>query len=266
MHRTERGVALANADPRQVLDENDVGQYIGRQTEQQDMSAMQFEPNSQESSKPNPTHSSGGQESHSNENVDPRFLADAEKSRADTYRVLARLFREAPDAELLQILSDCCTRDVSGSDLTGAWSDLAEASRGAEPGSLDREFHALFIGLGRGEVLPYGSWYLSGFLLDKPLARLRSDLNELGIERADDVSESEDHFAAVCETMALLVDTEAGIDHAGQKIFFERHLQPWVSQFFDDVHAARNANYYRHVATLAQRFFEFEKSWLSLPQ
>lgn len=230
------------------------------------MSAMQFEPNSQGSSKPNPTHSSARQESRSDESVDLRFLADAEKSRADTYRVLARLFREAPDAQLLRTLSDCCTRDDSGSDLTRAWSDLAAASRAADAGSLDREFHALFIGLGRGEVLPYASWYLSGFLLDKPLARLRSDLNELGIERADDVSESEDHFAALCETMALLVDTTAGIDLAGQKKFFERHMQSWVSQFFDDMQAARNVNYYRNVAGLAQRFFEFEKSWLSLPQ
>ena len=230
------------------------------------MSVMQFESNSRDSAMISPTCSSGEREPHSDENIDPRILADAEKSRADTYRVLARLFREAPDAALLQTLSECCDGDVAESDLTTAWSDLAEASRTADESVLDREFHALFIGLGRGEVLPYASWYLSGFLLDKPLARLRSDLNELGIERADAVSESEDHFAAICETMALLVDTEAGIDHAGQKVFFERHLQPWVPQFFDDVHAARNANYYRPVACLAQRFFEFEKSWLSLPQ
>ena len=229
------------------------------------MYAMQFEPNLQESSKMTPTRSSGPA-LHTNENVDPRFLADAEKSRADTYRVLARLFREAPDAELLRILSDCCKHDADRSDLTSAWDDLAAVSRGADAGSLDREFHALFIGLGRGEVLPYASWYLSGFLLDKPLARLRSDLNALGIERAEDVSESEDHFAALCETMALLVDTTAGLDLAGQNRFFERHLQPWVAQFFGDVQAAKNANYYRRVATLAQRFFEFEKSWLSLPQ
>jgi len=227
---------------------------------------MQFESNSQESLKMTPTRSSGGQELNSNENVDPRFLADAEKSRADTYRVLARLFREAPDAELLRTLSDCCKNDAGRSDLTSAWNDLAAASRDADADLLDREFHALFIGLGRGEVLPYASWYLSGFLLDKPLARLRSDLNALGIERADDVSESEDHFAALCETMVLLVDTTAGLDLAGQNRFFERHLQPWVAQFFGDVQAAKNANYYRRVATLAQRFFEFEKSWLSLPQ
>lgn len=202
----------------------------------------------------------------SDENAEHLLVEDAEKSRADTYRILARLFRAAPDADLLQRLAECGGDETPESKLTSAWNDLAGECRRADPVALDHEYHALFIGLGRGEVLPYASWYLSGFLLDKPLARLRADLRRLGIDRADDVSESEDHVAALCETMALLIGPEGGIDLAGQKQFFDRHLQPWISHFLADVQGAQNTDFYRPVACLAQAFFEFEQRWLSLPQ
>src|SRR6056297_434281 len=193
---------------------------------------MQFDSNSQLSSETSPAGSpvESVSESRSAENQEHLPFEDADDYRAATYRVLARVFRAAPDDELLRSSAECGDDEANGSKLTSAWTDLAEASRRADPAKLDHEFNALFIGLGRGEVLPYASWYLSGFLLDKPLARLRADLHELGIERAEDVLESEDHFAAVCETMALLVDTTAGIDHAGQKKFFEQHVQPWVAR------------------------------------
>ncbi len=229
---------------------------------------MSYESNTEAQSRIIPTSSSVTQVSQladSNAGAEQNALKDAEKTRVATYTVLARLFRAAPDKELLRNLAEC-GEDNAGSKLTTAWDDLAKASRRADPNALDHEFHALFIGLGRGEVLPYASWYLSGFLLDKPLARLRSDLNDLGIERADNIAESEDHAAAICETMALLVDTEDGIDLVGQKKFFDQHLQPWFSRFLADVRAAQNADFYRHVAELGQRFFEFEESWLSLPQ
>lgn len=248
------------------LTESVQGQYIERKKEEQVISAMQFESNSQVSAASSPTASSGKSKLQSDENVEHLFLEDADKSRADTYRILARLFRAAPDADLLRSLSECGDNEAPGSKLTSAWNDLAEASRRANPVALDHEFHALFIGLGRGEVLPYASWYLSGFLLDKPLARLRTDLGRLGIDRADNVSESEDHIAALCETMALLIGPEGGIDLPGQKRFFDRHLQPWIAHFLTDVQAAQGADFYRPVARLAQAFFEFEQRWLSLPQ
>lgn len=227
---------------------------------------MSYESDTQALSKVSPTTSPVAQVSQVGDSAEQRALEDAEKTRIATYTILARLFRAAPDDELLLSLAGCDDDLTTGSQLATAWNDLAAACRRADPAALDREFHALFIGLGRGEVLPYASWYLSGFLLDKPLAKLRSDLNELGIERAENVPESEDHVAAICETMALLVDAEAGIDIAGQKKFFDQHLQPWISRFFADVKAARNADFYCRVADLGQRFFEFEESWLSLPQ
>ena len=103
-------------------------------------------------------------------------------------------------------------------------------------------------------------------LAQEPLAHLRADLNTLGIERADSVSESEDHVAALCETMVLLVDEKSGVDHVTQKQFFQRHLQPWFPQFLADVGAAQSADFYRRVADLGRGFFEFEESWLKLPQ
>ncbi len=197
---------------------------------------------------------------------DRSAFKEADRFRAETYSVLARLFRAAPDKELIDLLAASADHGQSDSSLQQAWTGLAKASRQSDPAALDDEFHALFIGLGRGEVLPYASWYLSGFLLDRPLARLRADLNALGIERAENVSESEDHVAAICETMALLVDTENGIDYTGQKQFFDQHFQPWFPQFLGDVRAAQSADFYRRVAALGQAFFEFEERWLSLPQ
>lgn len=237
---------------------------------------MQFESRSETYETQPPTASSRSEtlqseekqsyEKQSDETVEQLFLEGADESRADTYRILSRLFRAAPDAYLLQRLAECGNDEAPESKLTLAWNELADASRGANPVVVDHEFHAMFIGLGRGEVLPYASWYLSGFLLDKPLARLREDLARLGIDRAEDVTESEDHFAALCETMALLVAPEDGIDLSGQKHFFDRHIQPWAGHFLADVQAANSVDYYRPVARLAQAFFEFEQRWLSLPQ
>lgn len=202
------------------------------------------------------------------DNVEPLFLADADALRAQTYRLLARLLREAPDVELLGQLAEpgADPEANNGSELAEAWSDLARASGEAEPETVDSEFHALFIGLGRGEVLPYASWYLSGFLLDKPLANIRSELQRLGIEREDNVSEPEDHAAALFETMALLLEPDSGFGHDEQKQFFDQHLRPWTAQFFSDLHRATSARYYRPVAKLGAAFIEFEQSWLSLPQ
>lgn len=212
------------------------------------------------------TSAPGGQPASVSGELDSAALREAAVLRADTYRILARVFRAPPDRFILDLLASRGDADDPASRLARAWAALAGASRTADPASLDDEYHALFIGLGRGEVLPYASWYLSGFLLDKPLAHLRAELSELGIERAESVSESEDHVAALCETMALLVDVDEGIDHAGQKRFFERHVQPWFPRFLDDLRGAKSADFYRRIADLGQGFIEFEESWLSLPR
>ena len=129
--------------------------------------------------------------------------------------------------------------------------------------AVDDEFHDLFIGVGRGELIPYGSWYRTGFVMDKPLAVLRSDLAALGFERREDVSEPEDHAAALLETMALIAASPEH-DFDVQRRFFDRHLAIWMPTFFADLQSADSARFYRAVGKFGERFMKFETQYLSI--
>ncbi len=195
--------------------------------------------------------------------------AEGAQARVETYALLAALLRDAPDARTLATLSDSEADSKSSqrtTDLEAAWQELTSAAGDADPDVIEREFHNLFIGVGQGELLPYGSYYLTGFLMDKPLAALRDELGRLGIQRAEGVSEPEDHAAAICETMALLVDPEHGIPLAGQQKFFSEYVGNWMPKFFSDIQGAKNATFYRPVGRLGEAFMEFERVWLSLPE
>ncbi|HHB11839.1 MAG TPA: molecular chaperone, partial [Chromatiales bacterium] len=133
------------------------------------------------------------------------------------------------------------------------------------PQSLDDEYHALFIGVGRGETVPYASWYLTGLLMEKPLALLRRDLARLGIERSPEVCEPEDHAGALCESMALLVD-DPDVVADTERGFFETHIDPWLGRFFEDLSRAPSARFYAPVAVLGQRFLALERRYFSLPE
>jgi TorA maturation chaperone TorD len=148
--------------------------------------------------------------------------------------------------------------------MAAAWRMLAQAGERADRDALDDEYHALFIGIGRGELVPYGSWYLTGFLMEQPLALLRRDLARLGFERQPDVREPEDHAAALCETMALLIggDEAAGLDQ--QREFFERHLAPWMGRFFRDMQGAESARFYRAVGYFGEQFMTIEQQYLGM--
>jgi TorA maturation chaperone TorD len=135
---------------------------------------------------------------------------------------------------------------------------LAAAAARSSPESLRDEYLALFIGLGRGEVVPYGSWYLTGFLMEQPLARLRGDLRELGIVRQDDVREPEDHAAALCDAMALMISGGEPAPVALQSRFFAHHMEPWMGRFFRDLQQAPSARFYRAVGQLGEQFMEVE--------
>ena len=194
---------------------------------------------------------------------------EGSQARGETYAILAALLRNAPDNQVLAALAESKQRAegaAKATNLEASWQALADAATKAEPDALDREFHNLFIGLGQGELLPYGSYYLTGFLMDKPLATLRDELRRLGIQRADGVSEPEDHAAAICETMALLVDPEHGIPLSGQQKFFSEYVGNWMPKFFSDIQGAQNADFYRPVGRLGEAFMEFERVWLSLPE
>lgn len=195
------------------------------------------------------------------------LIAEEDQARAATYAVLASLLSDIPDRDLLDYL--CHIEDPADADRPGdvgeAWLALRRAAEGADPDRLDDEYHALFIGLGRGEVIPYGSWHLTGFLMEKPLSELRDDLRSLGFEADKDRKEPEDHIAAVCETMSILIESD-DIEGFRQRRFFLRHLLPWGEKFFHELKSARNADFYRAVGLLGERFMQLESQYLNVQQ
>lgn len=177
--------------------------------------------------------------------------------RADVYDMLASVFRREPDPALLAGLQRL---EGDGTPIGRAFADLAERARTIDPGRARAEYVDLFIGLGRGELVPYGSFYLTGFLHEKPLAVLRDDMGRLGIARAEGVSDPEDHIAALCEMMAGLIRGRF-LEPAPvklQRAFFERHMAPWARHFFSDVEAAKSADLYRPAGTIGRLFMEVE--------
>jgi len=188
---------------------------------------------------------------------DPVLAED--RLRAHQYRLLARLLAAPADATLLRLASGLTGDDT---DLGRARAELADRARQTTPAAASREYHELFIGIGRGELVPYGSYYLTGFLNEKPLAKLRSDMARLGIARADDVREPEDHIAALCEMMAGLITGTFGapLDLAEQRAFFSRHLAGWAPVFFADLEKAEAVWLYAPVGTLGRVFMGIEKT------
>lgn len=182
----------------------------------------------------------------------------AEDLRADVYRLLALTLAAPPGADLLALLGGL-TGDAT--PLGRAFDDLAARARATEPQAAEREFNALFIGVVQGELVPYASYYRTGFLTDRPLSALRADLQALGLERAPDVSEPEDHIAALCDVMAVLI--REGADPAVQRHMLDNHLTPWAGRFFQDLEAAEAAGLYRPVGTIGRLFLEIEQEALS---
>jgi TorA maturation chaperone TorD len=186
--------------------------------------------------------------------------------RAQHWALLARLLARAPDAALLRQLAALGEDDTA---LGAARGQLAAAASEADAALVEREFHDLFIGLGRGELLPYASYYLTGFLHERPLAKLRAEMQRLGIARAEGVAEPEDHIATLCEIMAGLLRGEFAEDGAGggdaPGRFFARHVGPWAGKFFSDLEAAEHARFYRAVGRLGGAFIAIEAEAATLP-
>jgi TorA maturation chaperone TorD len=189
-------------------------------------------------------------------------LDETEAARAQEYRLLATLLSRAPDADLLARVGKL-KADTSALGLVHA--ALAEAAENTTAEKVEREFFDLFIGLGRGELLPYGSYYLTGFLHERPLARLREDLVQLGIERAEGIPEPEDHVAILCEVMSRLIDRSIEAPAGSDRKVFEKHLATWAGRFFADLENTETAGFYRRVGTLGRTFLEIEKEAFALP-
>lgn len=184
-------------------------------------------------------------------------ISEEDRLRAGWYALLAQLLSREPSEQLLQML-----RGLEGDDseLGTGIRALAAAARGTTVESARREYFDLFIGVGQGELLPYASYYLTGFLNEKPLARLRGDMARLRIARADDVKEPEDHIASLCEMMSGLITGGFGApaDLAEQRRFFDTHIGCWAPRFFEDLQGAQSAVLYMPVGTIGRLFMEIE--------
>jgi len=198
--------------------------------------------------------------------TDAVAITPEEQLRAGTYALLAALLRSIPDTALLQRLRtiDLTQAESDASPIGQAWLRLRHAAENVAPEALDDEFHQLFVGVGRGELVPFGSWYITGFLMERPLSKLRTTLARLGYQRQAGVREPEDHIAALCEVMALMIQ-DADVSFAEQQRFFDTYLAPWAETFCRDLEKARSARFFSAVGELGKEFFQLEKKYLEMP-
>ena len=183
-------------------------------------------------------------------------------ARADEFELIGALLWRAPTAETLATLQSL---RGDASPLGMAHLALAEAAAEATPDQVRDEFFRLFIGVGRGELLPYASYYLTGFLHERPLALVREDMGRLGLARAERVGEPEDHIAVLMDIQARLIRGEVSGEGVDEASFFARHIQPWADRFFADLAIAETARFYRAVGRVGSLYLSIETQAASLP-
>jgi TorA maturation chaperone TorD/DNA-binding transcriptional regulator YdaS (Cro superfamily) len=203
-----------------------------------------------------------GDEAQAGADVPASQIDEIDRLRAVEWGMLAVLLGRAPSGETL--------RQVAGlkgdaTELGMAHVALGEAAAATDETRAGREYFDLFIGVGRGEFLPYASYYLTGFLHERPLARVRADFEKLGIERDGPRSEPEDHIAILCDVMANFASGEIAADLATQRAFFEAHIKPWAIRFFADLEISQRAEFYRTVGRVGRTFLELESEAFTLP-
>ncbi|GAB1717918.1 MAG: cytoplasmic chaperone TorD [Nitrobacter sp.] len=186
---------------------------------------------------------------------------DVNIGRAREYALLSTLLSRAPSETLL---AQIARLRGDATPLGSAHARLADAASTIAPAVVEREYFDLFLGLGRGELLPYASFYLTGFLNERPLSRLRQDLATLGIERVETNYEPEDHAATLCEIMAALAGGRIPASEDAQRLMFEKHIAPWMGRLFSDMENAAAANFYRSVGSLGRLFLEIEAAAFTL--
>ncbi len=177
--------------------------------------------------------------------------------RAQAYRLLARFLSSAPAADDLRVASALSGDGGAFGQAISAFGRMAQLTTAQ---AAAEEYQTLFIGLVRGELVPYGSYYLTGFLHEKPLAKLRSDMRRLGIVREEGVHEPEDHIASLCEMMAGLIDGSFGepLPLEAQKLFYKTHIGSWASVFFRDLEIAKSSMFYAALGAVGRQFIAIE--------
>ncbi|MEL7212843.1 MAG: molecular chaperone TorD family protein [Pseudomonadota bacterium] len=185
-------------------------------------------------------------------------IAEEDQLRADLYDFLAALLARPANEALLK---QCAALSGDDSELGQAIGALARVAKAVKPRAVESEFNALFIGLGRGELLPYASFYLTGFLNEKPLATLRNDMSAQRITRAENVYEPEDNIASLMEMMAGLITGRFGEPASleAQKTFYNKHIGPWAGHFYKDLEGAKNSVLYAAVGAVGSAFMEIER-------
>lgn len=174
--------------------------------------------------------------------------------RTEIYLVLSALFRSAPSEEMIEFLTSLEV-EPSESAMQKAWIALQQAAKDSNREALEDEYQDLFIGIGRGEVMPFGSWHMTGAMMEKPLAEIRHDLELLGFERDENVKEPEDHIAALCEVMSMLTGEEEDL----QQALFNKHIAPWFNSFTQQLENAESASFYKPAAQLCEAFLTLEQ-------
>jgi TorA maturation chaperone TorD len=191
-----------------------------------------------------------------------RRASDNESTaRSEMYRFVAALLSSAPSQQLIDGIARL---EGDGTPLGQAIGALAATARSARADLVGREFFELFVGVGRGELLPYGSFYQTGFLNERPLAEVRADLARLGVARAEGRFEPEDHIALLFEVMADLAAGDLASEAGAEAQFFARHIAPWSAQFFDDLAIAPSAAFYRPVAEVGRLLVDIDSRAFSL--
>ncbi|WP_417684379.1 TorD/DmsD family molecular chaperone [Roseibium sp.] len=192
-------------------------------------------------------------------------ISPEDADRAVMYGFLGRMLQAAPSDDDLAVLRSLSADDTPMGLLLG---EISASARDVAAVDLARDYHDLFIGLGRGEFVPFGSYYLTGFLHEKPLAELRASMAGFGIERAEGVSEPEDHIAALMQMMEGLILGEFGqvasLDE--QKQFFTAHIGSWAGHFFKDLAASGTSRFYSAVGALGEQFMAVEAEAFAMAQ
>jgi TorA maturation chaperone TorD len=186
-------------------------------------------------------------------------VTDEDQLRAEFYRLLANFLTKPPAQSDLQ---HAASLEGGETPLGKAVHSFSRVAAQTDAATADDEYHALFIGVGRGELLPFASYYLTGFLHEKPLARLRNDMIELGIAANPDATEPEDHAAAILDIMAGLIDGSFGepLTIEEQKKFYDAHVGCWMPLFFRDLEGASSSVLFASLAQIGSRFLEIENA------
>ena len=191
------------------------------------------------------------------------IINNEDQLRADMYSFLANLLRSEPSADLVNQLTKL---ESDESPIGKSIKTLSKLASSLDLPTIRDEYVRIFIGVGRGEILPFASYYLTGFLKDKPLAKLRNEMKEIGIQLAENVKEPEDHIASLFDMMSGLIlgKFSKKFSIGEQKDFFNKHLAPWVDLLMRDIESSRIAVFYSPIGTIGREFMEIERSSFSM--